>query len=186
MHISAALADPANYARNKTFEDEVLHAVSLFAPEFFALAALAKERRGLTYRLPDRLSMSQHDNGWHHGFVQVRRAIPNKFVHIEWRLFEAAYDNWQYVERAAYVAAGLTRALLHDSVFSTLMGTGYGHPFSDAALQNAVRANDVDKVLMQVNFNRMNALREVILQHLDDDTYASEQVAAVFAQAGSL
>jgi hypothetical protein len=182
LHVSATLEN--RVSRDQEFQQEILHALGLFAPEFFALADTADYRRGLAYRLPDRHSMKTIPGGAHHGFIQVRNATRNKFVWIEWRLFEAAYANWPYVERAAYLTAGLTRGLLEDLVFSQLMSTGYAQPFDSKQLTKAVSNDDPHLVLEQVNPQRMEALREIVVGHLDDDDYARAVVTSMFDEVG--
>lgn len=180
LHVSATLL---NSDARSNFDADVLHALSMFSPEFFLLADVADVRRGVAYRLPERGIMQTTHDGIHHGFIQVRQAVRNAIIYIEWRLFEAAYNDWNYIESCAYVAAGLTRGLLEDAVFSDLMTAGYNHMYDRRQLEKAVLNDDVAIVLGEVSMTRLNALREICLRSLDDDHYGSTLVDRLFERA---
>lgn len=186
LHVSATLKN--NYSRkDKQFSDDILHALMLFSPEMFAIADSANVRRGLTYRLPTRQATMDDDpqNG-HHGFVQVRNANPGIQVYIEWRLFEAAYDNWDYLETCIYFAACLTRALLNKGTIAALMAAGYANPYDETAMDKAIKANKTEDVLAQVNKQRLNALFEIAYPQIDDDQYGSQLIAQLFDKLRTL
>lgn len=188
LHVSALLGEEDGSAGHPKYQghaDDVLHALSLFSPELFLLASTASVARGVAYRLPDRTSMAMQPGGHHHGFVQVRKTIPGKYVHIEWRLFEAAYKEWDYVEACAYLAAGLTRSLLSEEVFSQLMAVGYQFPIKGNIFKEAVRADDPNIILDAVNYDRLDILRETIIPRLDDNDYARDRVAQLFERASA-
>jgi len=175
IHVSANMAHKADYGvanMSNTFAQDIMHAVELFSPELFALAESGQSnRRGLQYRLPNRMSIYNDDMGSHHGFIQVRAAVPTQLVYIEWRLFEAAYTDWEYVEARAYLASVLTRALLDRNNLGTLMSKGYDKPYDETQLYRVSRQDDLPGLLELVNMDRLSSLRELCLGQIDDDQY---------------
>lgn len=173
LHISAVAegikkqASPISLAQS-----DIFHALSMLTPEFFAIADLAGVRRGVKYRLPTREAVAMDEKGAHHGFIQVRKANPGKEMYLEWRLFEAAYQNWQYVETCAYLAAAITRGLLQENTLNALMSAGYSFPYDQSVMAKAVEANNTDYILSQLNKHRIMALREICFNQIDDDAYA--------------
>lgn len=161
-----------------TVADDYTHALVLYGPEMLQLASTCGISRGLFFRKPVRKA----DQRGHHGIIHVRNVKP-KMLHIEWRLFEAAYDNWPYVEASAYFAAGLTRALKRGEAFRELMGYGYMHAYDQGLLDEAVREDNVVKALELVDPNRLNALRDITVRELDDDARSVEMVRALFGEA---
>lgn len=190
LHVSVDTAsgkdynEPARSPREaEATRDDCMHALSLFAPEFIALASAAGYKRGLAYRKPTRFPDGQRG---HHGFIHIRNIIPKRKVYIEWRMFEAAYDNWDYVESAAFLAAALTRALLKPDAISHLMAGGYNYPFDGGALNNAIRKDDTDALLKLVHLRRLNFLREFCLEQLDDDIEGARLVRVLFENTEKL
>ena len=177
LHISATQREPNQRAN---YTDDILHALSLFAPEFFVLADLAGVRRGLKYRLPERETIMNTPGGNHHGFVQVRNAVKSQQVYIEWRLFEAAYNDWPYVEAVTYMAAGLTRGLLDEDLFAQIMEAGYQNRFNSAMLRTAVRNDDTAAVISCADETRLSRLRDICVSTLDDDVYGQNVVREMF------
>lgn len=189
LHVSATLSEKKIMLEknNNVFSQDILHAMTLFAPEFFALADRAGVRRGLKYRLPTRLSIELDDietgnNGGHHGFLQVRRAQAGVQSYIEWRLFEAAYDSWSYIESSAYIAATLTRALLVPETIKKMLVSGYKAPLDDKLMQEAVEYNDVSLVLSQLSHERVGFLRSLCTEQIDDDAYGYALIMHAFDQ----
>jgi len=174
LHVSATMPgaetrrDP--YAKKLAVDprQDILHALSLFGPELLLLSDVEEFRRGLAFRQPWRQADGR-DN--HHGFVHVKRVDPLRMTYIEWRMFEAAYNNWAYLETAAYLAAGLTRALLAPETLDTLMATGYEHKVPQLAIERVIAANDTAAALRLVKPERLQALQGLLDEELDDDDY---------------
>lgn len=177
--VGRVLADPA--MRSSPRGDDIYHALSLFGPEFILLASTADIKRGLYYRQPIRYP----DQNGHHGFVHVRNVQPN-MVHIEWRMFEAAYEDWDYLQAGAYLAAGLTRGLLNRETLAQLMRAGYSHYVDQDAVEAVTQADDVDGLLRLVSHDRLQALRQLVVSEIDDDPPGVQKVNALFEKGLAL
>lgn len=183
LHVSATTPEylaggsPINPDAAGQYMADVGHALSLYAPELFALAGTANVKRGVHFRMPAR-------GRGHHDFIHVRSASPNESVYIEWRLFEADYESWEYIESCAFVAATLTRALLDSHAFATLMSAGYESPPDRDALADAVDNDDVDMIIDLVDQNRFNVLQRLCLNSLDDDQYGFRLLESLFNSIG--
>jgi len=180
LHVSATAGDISNHSMYDQLHGDTLHALSLFSPELFVLADIGNYRRGLTYRLPSRAAIHNDLQGFHHGFVHVRRMIPDVMSYIEWRLFEADYENWQYVESAAYLSAVITRALLPHNGYKDLMRLGYAHPYDENLLDELVRDDAPSLLYDLLDLNRLHGLRAMCESQLDDDHYGQQLVAGMF------
>ena len=189
LHVSATIKPGDGYAipNNPTYSGDILHALEMFSPELFVLAEASiadKNRRGLKFRWPDRTAMlNDMESGTHHGFVQVREASPDKSVYIEWRLFEAAYHDWRYVESATYLSALLTRALLNKAFIGQLLTAGYAQPYHEAALRGAIDNNNLPALLQVADKTRLDTLRSICLEQIDDDNYGFHLVDDMFSRA---
>ena len=169
---------------DNAYGQDIIHALELFSPELFVLAeAGISNRRGLEFRWPDRTAMLNDSEGQHHGFVQVRASMPNEFIHIEWRLFEAAYTDWQYIESCIYLSSVLTRALLDRKALGTLLMRGYEHFYDEDQLREAVNSNDLNLLLNMVDGSRLNALKEICLEQIHDDNYGFHLLDNLFQRA---
>jgi hypothetical protein len=158
---------------------DLLHALSLFAPELLLLSDIEEFRRGLAFRQPWRHADGR--NG-HHGFIDVRAFRPGREVYIEWRMFEAAYNDWNYLEAAAYVSAGLTRAMMNADTIPRLMGAGYQMPPPSIEIENAIRNNDTAAVLQLASPRRLGALRDIIEAEMYDDAYGANVIRRKFEE----
>jgi hypothetical protein len=186
LHVSATMPgeggamDPEAYQRIAIDpRADVLHALSLFGPELLLLSDIEEFRRGLAFRQPWRKADGK-DN--HHGFVHVKKIIPERLTYIEWRMFEAAYDNWEYLETAAYLSAGLTRALLRPEAYEQLMAEGYRNKVSALAIETVITQNDTAAALRLVAPARLAALQTLIEEELDDDDYGRGLVHERFVE----
>lgn len=179
LHVSVTSKTPSMVNQSLMAENDILHALSLFTPELFLLADVTGKRRGLNFRLPSRYHI---ENDPHHGFIQVR-LVSNNMVYIEWRLIEAAYEDWDYVEGFAYLAAALTRCFKDPAGMSWFMSTGYEHPYLHDDMEVAVNTNDTEKLLRLVNVSRFNMLRDLCISSLDDDEYGANIVNGLFDRA---
>lgn len=155
--------------------DDITHALVLYGPELLQLASVCGIQRGLVFRKPTRYA----DQRGHHGLIHVRKALPY-MLHIEWRLFEAAYDQWQYIESAAYLSAGLTRALQREEAYHALMAAGYTRPYNRAAMEQAIGDNDTELALSLASLDRLHALRELVIEELDDDPAGINKLIPMF------
>ena len=185
IHVSANTDKDKDSPWNQgvAYSNDIVHALELFSPELFALADLGrKERRGLKFRLPNRLSVFHDDMGAHHGFVHVRAAVPGQVSYIEWRLFEAAYDSWEYLERVIYLSSVLTRSLLQKRGLGTLMSAGYADMYDEIELFRAARRDRVDELLSLVSRHRLASLREICLNQIDDDQRGFHLIDNMFAE----
>ncbi len=185
LHVSAVNPgyQPMPYAgpdpgRNNEIAD-ALHALSMFAIELIALSDIPTLRRGLAFRQPWR---NADGRGRHHGFIHVRQMVPNELAYIEWRMWEAAYNDWNYFETAAYLAAALTRALLKPDTINTLMETGYANRVDQALLEAAIANNDTEAALALVSPIRLRALRQLIENELHDDLKGTRKIIARFEE----
>lgn len=183
VHASARAVDHDDHYGNHQYRDELLQTLTLFAPEFYILADRPGQRRGTKYRLPTREAMYRDDQGTHHGFVQVRSWNPGDYCYIEWRLFEAAYDSWEYMAQAAYLSATLSRALIHKENERTLTAVGNMFPHDDRALTEAGWDNRVHDVFGFANHERMDTLRQLCIQQISDDPEGEDLLRNMFAQA---
>ena len=183
LHVSATMPGGekkmVSYGKRPVIDPraDILHALSLFGPELLLLSDVEQFRRGLAFRQPWR-EADGRDN--HHGFVHVKRVDPGKMTYIEWRMFEAAYDNWAYLETAAYLAAGLTRALLAPETLDLLMAEGYRDKVDDAAIRAAIAGNDTAAALRLASPRRLAALQDLLGEELDDDDYGQALVRQRF------
>ncbi|KKM76246.1 hypothetical protein LCGC14_1382100 [marine sediment metagenome] len=185
IHVSANSNIEKNspWAQGVSYSNDILHALELYSPELFALASLGRDdRRGLKFRIPNRLGIFHDEMGAHHGFIHVRAAIPNQIAYIEWRLFEAAYDSWEYLERAIYLSSVLTRSLLLKEGLGRLMSGGYDDMYDEIELFKASRADSLSGVLNLVSRNRLASLRELCLNQIDDDMYGFHLIDDMFAE----
>jgi hypothetical protein len=173
---------PDGSGRGNHLIDDLTHALSLFAPEFIALASVTNYKRGLSYRKPIRFA----DQQGHHGFVHVRGFTPSGKVYIEWRMAEAAYDNWEYVESTAMTSALITRAFLKESTMPQFMSEGYSDLIDPKLLNEAVRNDDTDLLLKLVSPRRLEFLRSVCMQETEDDTVGAILVPSLFNRAQEL
>ena len=184
LHISATNPNLDKTSITRTLaqqaRSDIRQALALYAPEFIAMAATAELKRGLTYRQPTR-----YDDG-HHGFINVKKVIPNQSVYIEWRMFEAAYHSWEYVEACAYVTATLTRALLSPTSFNALMTNGYADPVNEEELATLTSNNDVDGVIQVVSHQRLGFLRQHCIEQLDDDERGQGLIDLLFDKTEDL
>lgn len=158
---------------------DVLHALSLFGPELLLLSDIEDIRRGLAFRKPTRTADGR--NG-HHGFIHVRKCTPPDIVYIEWRMFEAAYDSWDYFEQAAYISAGLTRALLRPDTLARLMRAGYNEEPRLNEMQLAILEDDTSKALKLVSGARLGFLRDILEEEMHDDLRGLERIIARFEE----
>lgn len=182
LHVSALTPGFKPRLQDKNLlHGDILHALSLYGPELIALASSTGIVRGLAYRKPIRNS----DQNGHHGFIHLRQVQPG-YVYIEWRMFEAAYDNWDYVESSAYLAASLTRQLLQpDNAIATLMRGGYAGPFDQERLNDAVRNDDTMMLLTLFNLDRLLVLREMCINGLQDDPRGQALLSQLFDKTES-
>lgn len=183
IHLHCSVTQPGKataYAgpTDRLLSDDVLHALYLFSPELLLMADITDVRRGLRFR---QLLRMAEQNG-HHGFVHIRSARPN-YLHIEWRIFEAAYTSFEYVEAAAYLAGVLTRALGDPVQRNRLFAAGFTHSFDNDTLMLAVHAENVDAVLRMVSLERFETLRNTTLSLIDDDPRGYDTLAWMFDQA---
>jgi len=187
MHVSAVSVD-ANArtlkermtARENDQIETALLALSNVAPELMLLADTAQERRGIYFRQPWRWADGRNK---HHGFIQVRRMAPNHIAYIEWRLFEAAYQNFEYIEAAAYVSAALTRAFLDPLFTPKLLNVGTAIPLDEMKIEQAIAADDLDSVLALADANRLDGLKGLIAAELHDDPYGRDLIERIFKEA---
>lgn len=186
MHVSAVKTGVNGGRANRAFDrsDDTFHLLGLFAPELFLLADLAGVRRGAYYRLPDRESVRMFGggNGVHHGMVHVRE-MTTHVSYIEWRVFEAVYQDWSYLFDRAYLAAALTRALLSPATFSILFSAGYAKPYDSGELAEAAGRDDVGRILDLVDQDRLGVLNRLVVEELADDEAGVLAVSRMFAQA---
>jgi hypothetical protein len=184
LHISVSLDQDAKQTLNSSYSQDILHALELFSPELFVLAeAGITNRRGLAFRWPDRNAMMNDPLGLHHGFAQIQSSLANSYIYIEWRLFEAAYGDWDYVERCIYLSATLTRAFLNRATLGKLMTSGYGHMYDEVQLRKVIDNNDLSGLLRMVNPQRLDALRQLCLEQIDDDNYGFHLLDELFQKA---
>jgi hypothetical protein len=185
VHVSANKdlgQSPSPWTHGTAYPNDIIHALELFSPELFALASAGREhRRGLQFRLPNRLAVVHDETGGHHGFIHVRQAIPEMMTYIEWRLFEADYTDWTYVERVIYLASVLTRSLLEKQGLGNLMAYGYRDMYDELALFEATKVDDLNQVLSLVSRGRLDSLREICLNQIDDDAYGFHLIDDMFA-----
>jgi len=159
--------------------NDVLHALSLFGPELILLSDIEELRRGLTFRKPTREADGR--NG-HHGFIHVRKFDPPNQVYIEWRMFEAAYESWEYFEQATYVSAGLTRALLKAETLPRLMASGYHEVPRLREMEAAIRNDDTEAALALVSPARLGALRDILEAEMYDDMRGFARIVSRFTE----
>jgi hypothetical protein len=185
LHVSAMLPGytTAPYTgapppRDRHVED-ALHALSLFGVEFIALSDITRYRRGLAFRQPWR---NADGRGRHHGFVHVRQLIPGQLAYIEWRMFEAAYNDWEYFETAAYLSGAITRSLLKTNTLASLMEAGYRDQVDPNLIEAAIANNDTEAALALVSRRRLRALRAIVEDELYDDTKGLRIMASKFEE----
>lgn len=119
-----------------------------FAPELFTLASSAGIERGLSYRTPSKSGDS------HHSFVSPS-ATGNK-RRLEWRLWEAAYHDVDYMMGAIVFSIAATQ-LLHRENVATKMG----------AIAALIPWNDQNKrmenILSEFSQERLDLLGDALL-----------------------
>lgn len=179
LHVSANKKSAYSKAPMYNDSDDVMHALALFSPELLLLADTADLRRGLKYRLPSRDYMKRDT---HHGLFNIKKAN-SSIMYIEWRMLEAAYQNWEYVEGLTYLTASLTRALLDSKTISWLMATGYSSPYADREMRTAIKNDSTESVLKMVSTERLDALKDICVSRLFDDDYGERIVTALFEGA---
>lgn len=183
LHVSATSTQTDNLPPLRDRPDDnvqdALHALSLFGPELLLLSDVEEFRRGLAFRQPWRHAEGR---GNHHGFVHVRSISPGRMAYIEWRMWEAAYGNWDYFEAAAYLSAALTRALMREGAIDTLFAAGYRHPPDRKGIEEAIRNDDTMAALALASPQRLAALHDVIIEELADDERGERILAGLFAE----
>lgn len=183
LHVSAQAPD----VEAKSFSmpgasvdmQDTVHLLSLFAPEFLALASMAAETRGLHFRQPLRVPVDNR----HHGFINAKNVSFGEQVYLEWRMWEAAYQDWDYVEAVTYLSAVITRALLSRDTFKNMMAMGYAYPYEEKEMLMAVQKDSLDDALAQVSLARLRLLRDVCLGEIDDDPHGADILANLFMKA---
>ncbi len=165
-------AGPSDYI------NDVAHVLTLYVPELFAVASSVGIKRGVQYRVPTRPDV--YNEGSHHNFIHVRKAIFNKMLYIEWRLFEAAYKDWDYVEACTYLSATLTRGLMNKPLFSHLMSQGYANPIDNSRIIDAINTDDADELLAEFDMNRFDVLRKTCLGAIKDDEKGEALLVKLF------
>lgn len=110
-----------------------------YYPELFALACSAGIERGLHYRkaITSNMGMGMasdqirrvigEDGNWqHHLFLSDRQSnrmrARSQYYYHEWRMFEAAYDDWPYVAGAIYFTSALSQLAFNYDVTNVLDG----------------------------------------------------------------
>lgn len=111
-----------------------------YFPELFMLACSAGIERSLHYRKPITATMARNgmsdqvryvigdDQNWsHHLFLSDRqdgRMIRkgSQYYYHEWRMFEAAYNDWPYVAGAIYFTSALSQLAFNYDVINVLDG----------------------------------------------------------------
>ena len=84
---------------------------------------------------------------------------------------EAAYDDWDYVQAGAYLAAAITRSFLSPNAYQRFMAKGFVYPIDNELLMEAGNNNDTDALLRLVNHDRMQLLRDFCVTELSDDDF---------------
>ena len=158
--------------------NDVAHVLTLYVPELFAVASSVGIQRGVTYRVPTRPDV--YNEGSHHNFIHVRKALYNQLLYIEWRLFEAAYKDWDYVEACTYLSATLTRGLMNKPLFSHLMSQGYANPVDNDMINDAISNDSADGLLSAFNVNRFDVLRKTCLGAIKDDPQGEALLMKLF------
>lgn len=183
MHVSATLNNKYMPASHSTKQD-IMHALELFSPELFAIADLTKYRRKLNFRWPTREAIEKDDNpnAHHHGFIHVREWVPERISYIEWRLFEAAYDDWDYILATTYLSAVITRALLDVNVLNSMMNIGYQYPVNRHQLNNAITTQSVGSVINCLDPDRIMFLEDLCIKHIEDDPDGTVVLKRIFKQ----
>ncbi len=191
LHVSATLTDgdaATNFYREPTgpgvaLAADFLHSLSLFGVELILLSDIgALKRRGLAFRQPWR---EADGNRNHHGFIDIKKVVPERMVYIEWRMFEAAYKDWNYLETAAYLSAGLTRALLNPHTQDKLMTAGYRDRVDHGLVRNAIGTNNTTELLKLASGRRLGVLADMLEEELEDDDYGRKLVRQRFEEVGA-
>lgn len=149
-----------------------------FVPELFAMAASCGLDRGLEYRLPTM--------GGHHSFMNSIRGNGRGTIRFEWRMFEAAYQDWDYVSGAIYMASAATQFAQNGKVFSILdsmarfkpwmpeEAAAYGEPMSDTRQvlehYSSFRMDVLEKALYSFTYLRYDPNAERAVRSLIDST----------------
>ena len=108
-----------------------------YFPELFMLACSAGVERGMFFRKAMTASMANSmtnqtrivigdDANWaHHLFLanrQNRNRHLSQYYYHEWRMFEAAYNDWPYVAGAIYLTSALSQLAFNYDVVNVLEG----------------------------------------------------------------
>ncbi len=178
LHISALAAGAANFDDEPIAHSEVMTALEFFTPEIFTLSDLGDYKRGMTYRLPTRRQIS-HDNT-HHGWIQPRAIKYDRNVYLEWRLWEAEYGHWEYVNRAAYLGAALGRVMMSRDRVIDLIAKGAA---LSPDLSKLDYATQVDHITQLLDADRLETLERIIVENLEDDTMGVQTITNMFEDA---
>lgn len=183
IHCSASLAAQRfqagrrGGARMGSVADDINTLITLYSPELIALASVNNKTRGLRYRMPARYPEGEYMG--HHGLAQLRVAAPQQ-VYVEWRLWEAEYDDWDYVLGATYISAAFTRAMLNRGNLSQLMAAAWTNPVDEEMLIDLAADNAVEEVINLVHPERLAILREMLLRELSEDEFGQRAVENMF------
>ncbi len=180
LHVSVSKQTDGIQPEVVGMREDALHALSLFGPEMIGIVDEFPLRRGLAFRQPWRHADGRNN---HHGFLQIRKMLANSYAYVEWRMFEAEYDNFEYIETGAYLAAALTRALMHpQQLLPNLFRDGYTDPVDQNVLRHVIQNDDTDGLLRIVSPVRLELLRNILVDELQDDAYGTELIERRFEE----
>lgn len=129
----------------------------LFFPELISLASTnpGKKMRSLEYRSPQVPFDGMNKTMAHHCFL----ATSSKNVpHLEWRIFEAEYEDMDYILAATYLCAGMHQVFSNESIFKALQGVGMLDTWPDDLNPQSSTEQAID----YSSKRRLNALFHVV------------------------
>ena len=185
LHVHCHVAGPEIEGFTMPQLQNALRVYKNYIPELFLLADAAGVRRRLEFRLPTiEMNAGGLTNG-HHNFLALAgegitaRRDDRTSLRLEWRLFEAAYENTDYLRGTIYLCAALTQLIVRRQAFSSISGVGALELWDDR------ECNSVDQIVEQWSETRFNFLREAVLSGtgLRDDPVGQACVDSLFTMA---
>jgi hypothetical protein len=157
---------------------DIRNTYNAYYPELLAIASSCNKARGLFYRH----GMPGHQDE-HHYFLSMNQHNGAQ-AHLEWRLGEADYGNFDYFSGQIFLYAALTSAIALPPIRKALHAVAVTQPFHS---MKVITDQDmpVVEVLQYFNMSRFEALRKIVLDcsHISVMPWAREVVEKMFQNA---
>lgn len=178
IHIHTSIQLPQNRKFNETRFSQTATSFYPFVPELFAIADSSNlgQNRGLSFRSPHSKELLGH-----HAYLSPV-AHHQSFVHCEWRIWEAAFQDWPYVRSAIYFSSAMMQLLTNSTTYSNMLERAGGFALTGSDLGSYDTAIRVKDLTDRFDLNRLEVLEAYLLEHtfLRFDFVAGKYVQDLF------